>query len=140
MARRIGFSDIALRCAAAILLVVLTWNPSGLSYVHWVIEGFDTNLPPKVLGGVALVILYVIFLRATLRSIGVPGVVLVLALIAALVWTLVYYGIIDLSLADGGLIAWLALIACGLVMGIGLSWSIVRRVLSGQADVDDIDE
>ena len=26
------------------------------------------------------------------------------------------------------------------LVGIGLSWSIVRRKLSGQADVDDIDE
>jgi len=139
MARRIGFSDIALRCAAAILLVVLTWNPSGLSYVHWVLEGFDTNLPPKALGGLILLILYVIFLRATLRSIGIPGMALIFAFLAALVWTLTYYGVVDLTLADGGPIAWLALIACGLVLGMGLSWSIVRRVLSGQADVDDVD-
>ncbi|MEL7138322.1 MAG: DUF6524 family protein [Pseudomonadota bacterium] len=139
MARRIGFSDIALRCGAAILLVVMTWNPSGLSYVHWILEGFETNLPPKVLGGVVLLILYVIFMRATLRSIGLPGVAMILALIAALMWTLTYYGVVDLTLADGSVIAWLSLIACGLTLGIGLSWSIVRRVLSGQADVDDVD-
>ena len=35
---------------------------------------------------------------------------------------------------------WLGLIALSLVLGIGLSWSHVRRRLSGQADMDDVDE
>ncbi|MEM6944289.1 MAG: DUF6524 family protein, partial [Pseudomonadota bacterium] len=70
----------------------------------------------------------------------VPGMALILALIGASVWTLVYYGVVDLTLADSAPITWLALIAVGMVLGIGLSWSLVRRVLSGQADVDDVDE
>jgi hypothetical protein len=35
---------------------------------------------------------------------------------------------------------WIGIFALSLVLGIGLSWSIVRRKLSGQADVDDVDE
>ncbi|MEO1460032.1 MAG: DUF6524 family protein [Pseudomonadota bacterium] len=45
----------------------------------------------------------------------------------------------SLSLQDRGIIQWLALLALGLTLGIGLSWSIVRRVLTGQTDVDDVD-
>jgi hypothetical protein len=32
------------------------------------------------------------------------------------------------------------LIALSLVMGVGLSWSIIRRRLSGQLDVDDVEQ
>jgi hypothetical protein len=35
---------------------------------------------------------------------------------------------------------WLALFALSFVLGIGLSWSHVRRALSGQADMDDVDQ
>ncbi|MEM7239272.1 MAG: DUF6524 family protein, partial [Pseudomonadota bacterium] len=101
--------------------------------------GFATDLPLKVLSGVVLGILYIIFLRATLRSIGMVGISLILGLIAALVWVLVYYGLIDLTLGDQHPLIWIALLAFGIALGIGLSWSLVRRRLSGQADVDDVD-
>ena len=35
---------------------------------------------------------------------------------------------------------WLGLLALSFVLGIGLSWSIVRRAVSGQADVDDVED
>ncbi|AXI50706.1 hypothetical protein C1J04_07180 [Sulfitobacter sp. SK025] len=34
---------------------------------------------------------------------------------------------------------WLGLVALSFVLGIGLSWSIFRRAVSGQADVDDVE-
>ena len=35
---------------------------------------------------------------------------------------------------------WVVLIALGLILGVGMSWSIVRRELTGQASVDDVDD
>ena len=137
--QRVGFGGVLLRIAVAIGLVVVTFNPTGLSYLHWISAGWEPDLPLKVLGGVALAIVFIVFLRATLRSIGLVGVVLILALIAALMWTLVYYGLVDLSLSDQTPLIWLALIATGVVLGLGMSWSLVRRALTGQADVDDVD-
>ncbi|MEM7508524.1 MAG: DUF6524 family protein [Pseudomonadota bacterium] len=137
---QVSTSGILVRVVLAIVLVLATFNPSEISYLHWISEGLEPDLPPKVLGGVVLAICYVIFLRATLRSIGVIGAGMILGFIAALMWVLVYYGVVDLSLADQQPIIWIALIAIGVVLGIGLSWSLVRRRLSGQADVDDVDE
>jgi len=45
-----------------------------------------------------------------------------------------------LALDNRDINTWLGLFALSLVLGIGLSWSIVRRKLSGQADVDDVDQ
>ena len=63
---------------------------------------------------------------------------LVAALFGALVWVLIDWGI--LTLENPSVTVWLALLALSLVLGIGLSWSIIRRKLTGQTDVDDIDE
>ena len=56
---------------------------------------------------------------------------LVLALVGALLWVLYDFGV--LSLDNTGLNVWLGLLALSLVLGVGLSWSHVRRALSGQA-------
>jgi hypothetical protein len=48
------------------------------------------------------------------------------------------FGVVRLS--NPGVNTWLGILALSLVLGIGLSWSLVRRKLSGQADVDDVDE
>ncbi|MGB1208990.1 MAG: DUF6524 family protein [Paracoccaceae bacterium] len=45
-----------------------------------------------------------------------------------------------LKLDNAAALHWIGLLAVSLVLGIGLSWSLVRRRLSGQLDVDDVDE
>jgi hypothetical protein len=47
--------------------------------------------------------------------------------------------IFALSLDNTGMNVWLGLLALSLVLGVGLSWSHVRRALSGQADMGDVD-
>ena len=63
---------------------------------------------------------------------------MVLALVAALLWVLYDFGL--LSLGNRNANVWLGIVALSLVLGIGLGWSHVRRALSGQSDMDDVDE
>ncbi len=44
-----------------------------------------------------------------------------------------------LTLANRSLNLWLGILVLSLILGIGLSWSILRQRLSGQASVDEID-
>nr|WP_116598673.1 DUF6524 family protein [Primorskyibacter marinus] len=127
-----------IRWAAAFALLAATFNPTPWNYVRWARAEFDAQLPLVVLLGLTLLVGYIIYLRATLRSIGGLGMTLVLALVAALFWVLYDYGILDLSNRD--FTVWLGLLALSFVLGIGLSWSLVRRKLSGQADVDDVED
>jgi len=133
-----GFIGFLLRIALTIALVLATYNPTGTSYVDWVRAGYVTDTAIKVLAGIVLVILYIICLRATFRSIGILGVGLVIALLASIGWVMVDYGYLDAE--DPGLMQWIILIGAGFVLGIGLSWSHVRRALTGQRDMDDVDE
>ncbi|MEP3845263.1 MAG: DUF6524 family protein [Paracoccaceae bacterium] len=126
------------RWVCAFALLALTYNPTQYNYVRWVLDFGRDNMSVAVLLGLLLLVAYIIYLRATLRSIGAFGMALILALVGALLWVLYDFGVLTLN--DPGLITWLGLLALSLVLGIGLSWSIVRRNLSGQADIDDVDE
>ncbi len=126
-----------LRWICAFLLLAATFNPTEYNYIQWVRSFGGMNVSIAVLAGLMLLIGYIIYLRATLRSIGGFGMVLVLAVVGAGIWVLYDLGI--LRLKDPDMNVWLGLGALSFVLAIGLSWSIVRRALSGQADVDDVD-
>ncbi len=127
-----------IRWLCAFVLLAATYNPTPYSYVRWAADTYQTQLPLTVLFGLVLLIGYLIYLRATLRSIGAFGMLMILALVAALLWVLYDYGMLDLSNRDMSL--WIGIFALSIVLGVGLSWSIIRRKLSGQVDMDDVDE
>ncbi|MEM6760210.1 MAG: DUF6524 family protein [Pseudomonadota bacterium] len=127
-----------LRWLFAFALIAATYNPTAYNYVSWTLDNGSATLSFAVLAGLILLIGYIIYLRATLRSIGPVGMALVLALVGAILWVL--YDLGWLSLDNRGLNTWIGIFALSLVLGVGLSWSIIRRRLSGQADMDDVDE
>ena len=119
----------------SLLLLAATFNPTPWNYVAWSVENWGQQWPLTVLFGVILIITYVVFLTAVIRGIGIVGVVLILALVAACVWVL--HDIGWLSLSDPGLNTWISLIALSLVLALGMYWGILWRRLSGQLEVDD---
>lgn len=127
-----------IRWICALALLAATYNPTERNYVSWVMSGWEDQLPLKVLSGLLLMIGYIIYLRATIRSIGIFGMVLILAVAGTLIWVAFDFGWLNLS--DPSFNTWLGLLVLSIVLAIGLSWSIVRRRISGQADVDDVDE
>lgn len=126
------------RWLIAFVLLTATWNPTPWNFVRWVTDNGTENLPVSVLAGLILLIGYVIYLRATLRSIGPIGMGLVAAVFLALLWVLYDWGVLNPE--NSVINQWLAILVSSLVLGIGLSWSIFRRRISGQADVDDVDQ
>jgi hypothetical protein len=126
------------RLVAAVALVLLTFNPLGWSFLHWLVRTWPQIGPPQALAGLALIIGWGFFVHATLRSIGFIGVLLGAAFFAALVWLFISWG--WLSLSDRHALAWGALGMIAFVLAVGVSWSHLRRRISGQADVDDVDQ
>ena len=128
---------IFLRWLGAFVLLAVTFNPTRWNFVRWAEANYATQMPLTLLLGLLLGVGYLIYIGATLRSIGAFGIVLVAAIVGALIWVLIDYGI--LSLANPGMNLWLGIFALSVVLGIGLSWSILRQRLSGQASVDEIE-
>ena len=136
MARKeFTFVSFLLRFLFALALVFLTYNPSGYSWVGWLLS--DTALVYKAAGGVVLLIGWVMFLRATWRSLGAIGTMLALAFFAIIIWLFHHWGVFALD--DIATIEWIVLFDLSGVLAVGMSWSHVRRKLSGQYDTDEIE-
>ncbi len=127
-----------LRWLFAFVLLAATYNPTEWNYVRWALTNWNAQLPMVVLAGLVLVIGYVIYIRATLRSIGGIGMLLVAALVGAILWVLWDFGLLDFD--NPKVTTWIGILALSVVLAVGLSWSIIRRKLSGQVDTDDVEE
>src|SRR5512139_3903988 len=125
------------RLLFAVALVLLTFNPTGHSYYHLLADGFPSVQPLEAIAGIVLLIGWIFFVRSTLAAMGVLGVSLMAALFAAIVWWVVSQGWLDLD--NRSAMAWIVLLILGLILGVGMSWSHIRRRISGQASVDRVD-
>lgn len=138
MAVSFSISNFLGRWIFAILLVFGTYNPTSFSFVGWLLRP-DVDFGPVIaIVGLTLLICWIIFLRATFMSMGSLGIVLGAALLGCLVWLLVDLG--WLKLQAGGALSWVLLLMLSLLLAIGMSWSHIRRRLTGQMDVDDLDD
>lgn len=126
-----------IRWALAFILLAATYNPTPWNFVRWGLSHWESQLPLTILFALILSIGYIIYLRATIRSIGIFGMLLLLAVVGTALWVLWDFGWIDFS--NPTVNTWAAIVVLSAVLAIGLGWSIVRRRISGQADVDDID-
>ncbi|MGV8836044.1 DUF6524 family protein [Cellvibrio sp.] len=131
-------SGVALRFLFALLLVLLSYNPSGYSYFHWVHYSFSDITPYVVIAGIILLIGWGIYIKATLNSLGLIGVIALAALFACLVWLFIYWGF--LSVTDISAMAWVIEVLLAAMLAVGMCWSHFTRRMSGQVDVDEIEE
>lgn len=136
------WSSFFIRFAFALILVYATYNPSGYSFYHWAQEAlFGEALaltPPFAMSAVVLLIGWTIYIRATLRSLGGFGLGLACAFFGIIIWWLIDIGLI--SLDSVSIFTYLILFVLAAILATGMSWSHIRRKMSGQADIDDVDE
>ena len=135
-----GIAGFLWRWLAVLVLVMVTFNPSGYSAYHWVAGAVIARQfgPVQALVMVILLIGWVIACVATWRAMDTLGVVLVALALAVLVWLLVDLGV--LSAGSVTAMTWVVLICLATVLAIGMSWSHVWRRLTGQMNVDDVDD
>ena len=130
------FFGLVSRWLLAMFLVLATYNPSGFSYFHWIVDGSDGHWLLKIFLGFVLGIAYGTFIFASLRSLGLIGMLVWGALFTSITWLLIDLGLfVPLSV---GTVVTLALVILANVLGIGVSWSYIRGRLSGQLDTNDV--
>lgn len=142
MAQTFDSKGFLWRFIFALVLVFLTYNPTGFSYFHWIKDAFFGDhsflTPPFAMLSVVLLIGWTIYLRATFRSLGGFGLLLAVAFFAVIIWWLIDLGL--LGIHDVSVFSYIVLFLFSAVLAVGMSWSHIRRRLSGQADMDDVDE
>jgi len=138
MAKGFSAGSFFARWLFAGVLVFGTYNPTDYSYVDWILAESTAFGPIVAIVGIALLIGWIVFLRATFMSMGWLGISLGAALFGCIIWLFVDLG--WLSLDATGAITWIVLIILSLILATGMSWSHIRRRMSGQYDVDDVDD
>ncbi|HHJ34372.1 MAG TPA: hypothetical protein ENJ87_01260 [Gammaproteobacteria bacterium] len=132
-----GWNGFLVRFIFAIIVVFATYNPEGVSYYDWVYDALPEFSVIKAFAGVILLIAWIILIRATLGSLGAIGILLAAAFFGLAIW-LVVDGL-GLSTDNFRVISYIIEILLASVLSIGVSWSHVRRRVSGQVDTDELD-
>ena len=132
-----GIGGFFLRLILALIVVFSTYNPEGTSYYHWVYEDIANFTALKAFIGVILLIGWIILLRATFGSLGFIGVALAIAFFGLAIWLII--DVMGLSTDNQRVITYIIGIMIACVLSIGVSWSHVRRRLTGQIDTDTVD-
>ena len=142
MSKRFSWSGYFLRLAFALVLVFATYNPMGYSLFHWIRSQATADASTEkwallVFCGIVVLIGWVIFIRATFRSLGAFGTVLAVGFFGSLIWVILT--VVPIPKDNRELIVYLIQFGLAGVLSAGLSWSHVRRRLTGQIDVDETD-
>lgn len=122
----------------SLVLVLGTYNPTQYCFYNWAFADGNEFGPVVAIVGLILLIAWIIYLRATFMSMGWLGVLLGAALFGCIVWLLVDIGWLNLDAQHS--LAWVALVLLSLILAVGMSWSHIRRRLTGQFDVDEVDD
>lgn len=136
----LGAGGFFLRLVGALVLVLVTYNPSGHSAYHWV----STAIAESAFGPVHLILVaillagWVVYWIATWRALGVLGVVLLGVLLGAIIWLLIDIGLLEAESVST--VTWIVLVAISIVLAVGVSWSHVWRRMTGQLNVEDVDD
>ena len=128
------------RFLAALLLVMATYNPSGQSAFHWIKSAIAMSAfgPLHLILLAVLAIGWVIYWVATWRALGSVGVTLAAVLLAAIIWLLFDIGMLESHSVTA--ITWISLVCLSAVLAIGVSWSHIWRRVTGQLNVEDVND
>lgn len=132
-----GWDSFLVRFIFAIIVVFATYNPEGYSYYHWVAADYSAFSVFKAFVGVVLLIGWAILLRATLGSLGALGIILAAAFFGLAIWLII--DVFGLSVDNRRVISYIIEVMLACVLSIGVSWSHVRRRITGQVDTDELD-
>jgi hypothetical protein len=84
-----------------------------------------------------MTVIWIVFLRAGARSLGLLGAALAIAVAGSILWMIIDFGLIDP--ANTTTLTWVLMTLLAAVLTAGMSWSHLRRRWSGQVDTDDVD-
>lgn len=115
-----------IRFVAVLALVLVTWNPEGHSFVHWVSDWQGGVGSTKAFAGVALTICWVAVFVTAWRSLGVIPTGLLAALVGTGLWMLADWTGARLSARA---ISYLVLVSIAFVLASAMSWTQLRRAL-----------
>ena len=139
-AGNLSWSGVAWRFGAALALVLLTYNPSGVSAYHWVTSAIGASSfgPLHLLLIGILLIGWTVYWIASWRALGMLGFVLAGIVFGAIIWLLFSIGLLQSKSLSA--ITWIVLVCLAALLATGVMWSHLWRRMTGQLNVEDVDD
>ncbi|MFY9237474.1 MAG: DUF6524 family protein [Roseovarius sp.] len=130
-----GPVNVLQRWLLTVFIVFATYNPSGMSFLHWAVSpGSNKTVVAAV--GVALLGLFIFIARSTWRSMKLVGITITALFFFLFSVMLIDLGVIQLSSTE--VLEVITLVVIASTLAVGLSFSAIRARLSGQIDSDDV--
>ena len=119
-------------------LALGTWNPTGHHFIHYVSNVDDILSGFKPFGILIMMALWLLAIKSIFQSLGFFGALIVTIIIAAFVWGLQQYNIINVTEFEQA--GWAATLGVGLLIWFGLNASIIWKKLTGVYTTDATSE
>jgi len=119
-------------------LAVGTWNPSGHHFIHYISNVDDILSGFKPFAILLMLALWLLAIKSIFQSLKYYGAIITVIIIAAFIWGLQQYNIINVTEFEQA--GWAATIGVGLLIWFGLNASIIWKKLTGVYTTDGTDE
>jgi hypothetical protein len=134
-AARFDWRGVVARALLCLFLVFAVYNPSGTSYVHWVLGGFGWFWA-KLAVGALLAIIFLLLWRTTRGVLGTRGVVLTLLVCIGSGMTLAH--LTGTGIFTGNTLLMWALVSLAAIFTAGLCYSHLHHRLGGITHTEEI--
>jgi len=118
----------------SIALAVGTWNPTGHHFIHYISSVDNIFSGFKPFGILIMFALWLLAIKSIFQSLGFFGMSITMVILAAFVWGLQEYNIINVEDLDQ--LGWSVTISIGLLIWFGLNASIIWKKLTGVYTTD----
>ena len=129
---------LLIRILVAAIIVLGTYNPSGKSVYHWVVNNDNPTDAWVILGAIVAILLNIGLIIAAWKALGMVGTIVLLVFFAAIYYLSLQEGWISPDNVDS--VQWGGLILYSVFLGIGLAGAILWRRATGQVVVDEAEE
>lgn len=122
----------------SLALAIGTWNPGGYHFVHYIsnVDNILSGFNP--FGILIMLALWLLAIKSIFQSLKLYGAILAVIIIAAFIWGLQQYAVINVKEFDQA--GWAATIGMGLLIWFGLNASIMWKKLTGVYTTDLTEE
>ena len=119
-------------------LALGTWNPTGHHFIHYVSNVDDILSGFKPFGILIMMALWLLAIKSIFQSLGFFGMLITMIILAAFVWGLQQYELVNVEDLDQ--LGWAVTIGIGLLIWFGLNASIIWKKLTGVYTTDATSE
>ena len=122
----------------SLALAIGTWNPTEYHFINYITNTENILSGFNPVGILIMLALWLLAIKSIFQSLKLYGAILAVIIIAAFIWGLQEYGIINVT--DFEQAGWAATIGMGLLIWLGLTASIIWKKLTGVYTTDMTDE